>query len=317
MNLINFVKEFPDESSCQAHFRAYRESVGIICKKCGHDQHYWLSPKSQWQCKHCRFRTTLRSGTVMENSKLPFQYWYIAMHLLTSTKKSFSTLELQRQLGHKRYQPIWEMVHKLRSVMGQRDSRYKLESIVELDEGFFKIVPQAQEEKDQNDPPPLKRGRGSQKQGKVLVMVESEPIDEKEQKSKRPKRKPGHLRMVVIPDLLGAALEMNAEKCIDARAEVISDSLPAYSGLAQIFHKHTAFNISKLSVSADKVLPWVHIMISNAKRWFLGTYHMIGEKYLQNYLNEFCFKQNRRHMHEQLFDRLINAAVNYQWKTVA
>lgn len=317
MNLINFLKEFPDESSCRAHFKVSRESAGIVCRKCGHEQHYWLGPKSQWQCKRCRFRTTLRSGTVMENSKLPFHYWYVTMHLLTSTKKSFSTLELQRQLGHKRYQPIWEMVHKLRSVMGQRDSTYKLESIVELDEGFFKIVPPAAKDEDEDKPPPLKRGRGSQKQGKVLVMVESEPINEQEQKPKRPKRKPGHLRMVVIADLLGGTLEMNAEQCIDTQAEVITDNFPAYSGLAQSFHKHTAVNLSKLGVSADKLLPWVHIMISNAKRWFLGTYHMIGEKYLQNYLNEFCFKQNRRHMHEHLFDRLINAAVNYQWKPVA
>jgi hypothetical protein len=43
---------------------------------------------------------------VMQSSKLPFQYWFIAMHLMSSTKKSFSAKEVQRQLGHKRYQPI-------------------------------------------------------------------------------------------------------------------------------------------------------------------------------------------------------------------
>ena len=118
----------------------------------------------------------------MENSKLPFRYWYIAMHLMTATKKGISTLELQKQLGHKRYQPIWEMVHKLRSVMGQRDSQYKLESVVEMDEGFFKSHPEEQEDDDQ----PLKRGRGSQAQAKVLVMVESEEVEEQEQIKHRP-----------------------------------------------------------------------------------------------------------------------------------
>jgi hypothetical protein len=48
----------------------------------------------------------LRANTVMHKSKLPFRYWFIAMHLLTSTKKSFSAKELQRQLGHKRYHPV-------------------------------------------------------------------------------------------------------------------------------------------------------------------------------------------------------------------
>ena len=59
------------------------------------------------------------------------------MHLLTSTKHTFSALELQKQLGHKRYQPIWEMLHKLRDVMGKRDGKYTLMGNVEIDEGFF------------------------------------------------------------------------------------------------------------------------------------------------------------------------------------
>jgi len=92
----------------------------------------------------------------MENSKLPFMYWYVAMHLLTSTKKSFSAAELQRQLGHKRYQPIWEMVCKLRDVMGKRDNLYQLTDEVELDNAFITtLIPE--EEKDK----PLKRGVGS------------------------------------------------------------------------------------------------------------------------------------------------------------
>ncbi|GHT01373.1 hypothetical protein AGMMS49525_01910 [Bacteroidia bacterium] len=100
-------------------------------------------------------------------SKLPFRYWFVAFHLLTSTKKSFSAKELQRQLGHKNYDAIWALLHKLRMAMGTRDARYTLSGVLELDEGFFSTETQA-EEKQQ----PLKRGRGSQKKSKVLVMAE-------------------------------------------------------------------------------------------------------------------------------------------------
>ena len=312
MNLLTFFEHFPDEASCRAHWKSHREAVGIICKKCGCETHYWLENKGQWRCKRCRFQTTLRSGTVMENSKLPFRYWYIAMHLMTATKKGISTLELQKQLGHKRYQPIWEMVHKLRSVMGQRDSQYKLESVVEMDEGFFKSHPEEQEDDDQ----PLKRGRGSQAQAKVLVMVESEEVEEQEQIKHRPARKAGHLRMIVIPDLEAGTLDMTASDCIDTQAEVLTDALPAYSLLSQSFAKHTIFNLTKLEVNADKLLPWVHIMISNAKRWIDGIFHHVNQKYLQNYLNEFCYKQNRRYFNERLFDRLLVAAATLYWKPV-
>ena len=59
------------------------------------------------------------------------------MLLLTGTKKSFSAKEMQRQLGHNRYHPIWHMAHKLREAMGKRDDEYVLAGRIELDEGYF------------------------------------------------------------------------------------------------------------------------------------------------------------------------------------
>src|SRR3984957_7540499 len=114
--------------------------------------------------KKCGFRTTLRSGTVMENSKLPFRYWLIAIHLLSSTKKPFSALELQRQIGHKFYEPVWAMVQKLRLAMGDRDSQYKLDEFVELDEGFFESTKEEESNKLTGKKTEKKRGRGSKKQ---------------------------------------------------------------------------------------------------------------------------------------------------------
>ena len=106
----------------------------------------------------------------MHGSNLPLRYWFIAIHLLTATKKTISAKEMQRQLGHKRYQPIWEMMHKLRSVMGLRDAKYKLSGEFELDEGYFSIKSNLSEEEK------LKRGIGSQNKAKVLVMVESQDV---------------------------------------------------------------------------------------------------------------------------------------------
>ena len=120
----------------------------------------------------------------MHGSKLPFQYWFIAMHLITSTKKSFSAKELQRQLGHKRYEPIWFMVHKLRSVMGLRDEQYQLKEEIELDEGFFETVSIARDKSE-----PLKRGRGSQRQTTVLVSVESKDALDSHNPKKHSKKK--------------------------------------------------------------------------------------------------------------------------------
>lgn len=57
-------------------------------------------------------------------------------------------------------------------------------------------------------------------------------------------------------------------------------------------------------------LKWVHIAMSNAKRNLLGVYHMIKPKFLQAYLNEFCYKLNRRYFGFKLFNRLVIATIN-------
>jgi hypothetical protein len=126
MNLIDFIGQFPDEESCKAKFKEFREREGIYCRKCGCKEYYWKKDKEQYECKKCGARMSLKSGTVMHKSKLPYRHWLIAMHLLTSTKKTFSAKEIQRQIGHKRYQPIWHMIHKIREAMGKRDDKYCL-----------------------------------------------------------------------------------------------------------------------------------------------------------------------------------------------
>lgn len=109
--------------------------------------------------KNAGKRQSLRANTVMHGSQLPFRYWFIAIHLLTSTKKSFSAAELQRQLGHKRYEPIWTLLHKLREIMGKRDEMYSLSGVIELDEGFFSTGNSDDEKKK-----PLKRSWKSEKE---------------------------------------------------------------------------------------------------------------------------------------------------------
>ena len=64
----------------------------------------------------------------------------------------------------------------------------------------------------------------------------------------------------------------------------------------------------------DKSLKWVHITISNAKRNLLGVFQMMQSIYLQSYLNEFCYRLNRRYYGEKLFDRLVFALI-YAHKT--
>ena len=264
--------------------------------------HYWDKATKSWRCARCSHETTLTAGTVMHGSKLPLMYWFTAMHLITATKKTISAAEMQRQLGHKRYQPIWEMMHKLRSVMGQRDDRYKLSGTIELDEGYFTIANPLDEGED------LKSGIGSQRQSKVLVMVESDEAEspKKGQKS----RKCGHLKMQVIKDLKTDTFEEETVKGIESSSTVVMDNLPGHTGVEKavaVSQKQTV-----PGKEAPKVLPWVHIAIANAKTLFQDMYHGIKEEFLQCYLDEYCYKFNRKYFGDRVFDRLMVAAASYK-----
>ena len=302
MNLLEFEKQYPDEASCRLKWKELREKEGVVCPKCGSKEHYWKKDKESFECKHCKHRQSLRANTIMHGSQLPFRYWFITIHLLTSTKHSFSSREIQHQLGHKFYEPIWAMVHKIREAMGKRDDKYTLLGELELDEGFFTI--QSNEKGSQ----PLKRGCGNQRKAKVLVCIESERVDSNKKKSKGKKeRKSKYLKMKVIKDLKSETIDDNVKKYVSKESKIYSDASTSYVHLKDLVSEHHSEVISKAEVG--KVLPWVHIAISNAKRLFLDIYHSISAEILQNYLNEFCYKFNRRYFGDKLFDRLLIAGV--------
>jgi len=303
MTLIDFIQEYPDEESCKAKFKQYREHVGVVCPKCGGENHYWQRDKECYECKRCKHRQSLRANTVMHKSKLPYRYWFIAMHLLTGTKKSFSSKELQRQLGHNRYHPIWHMAHKLRDAMGKRDGEYVLAGRIELDEGYFSTETSVAE-KDR----PLKRGRGSQRKTKVLVMAESEFVESA--KEGRKPRRVGYLKMKVIDNLKSETINEHVKTLAGKVTEIDTDDSTSYVDLKDFVPKHNAQVIPKEKVG--EMLPWVHIAISNAKRQIINTFHDVKPEFLQRYLDEFCYKFNRRYFGEALFNRLLVACVSYK-----
>lgn len=305
MNLLEFQDLYPDEASCKRKWREIREKEGIVCPICGCTEYYWKNDKECFECKRCHHRQSLKAGTIMQGSQLPFRYWFVTMHLLTTTKKTFSASELQRQLGHKYYRPIWAMLHKLRQAMGKRDTLYKLDGECELDDGFFTVS--VEEDRKQE---PLKRGRGSQRKCKVLVMAESEKVSEEERtsKGKRQKtRKVGHIKMVVIDDLKSKTIDETVSKCVATESKLDTDDSTSYVHLKDKVVEHRPKVIPPKETG--KLLPWVHIAISNAKRLILDIYHSVDPSFLQSYLDEFCYKFNRRYLGKELFNRLLVACV--------
>ena len=237
---------------------------------------------------------------MMENYKLPLRKWYLAMAFMSFSKKGISAAEMQRQLNHSRYETIWVMMHRIRKAMGKRDSLYELTGMVEFDEAYFET------ETSEKDKQNLKRGRGSQRQQNVAVAAESIPLEDLETG-----KKGKHCRYFKMKVLEGqGAKEINGfiGQNISNESIVFSDKSTSYFDIADYVEVHVTEKSTKETTKTT--LQWVHIAISNAKRTLLGIYHKIKGKYLQLYLDEFCYKLNRRYFGDRLFDRLTVAVVS-------
>lgn len=137
MELQQYFEKYHSEETCIEELKNKRLKNGLICKECTHNEHSFRKTDLKFQCKKCGNRISLRSGTVMENSKLPIRYWMICIELMTLSKKKLSILQIQYLLGHKRYEPIWLMVQKIRFVMHKRDEKYTLRAYSEFDSEFL------------------------------------------------------------------------------------------------------------------------------------------------------------------------------------
>lgn len=141
MKLSEFYKVFPDESTCGHILRCIRETQGVICKKCGSIEHYWKKDKKSFECKECNYRTSLKKGTIIEHSNLPLKYWLSTIAYLNLRGEKISALELQKELGHNRYEPIWLMLKKINSLSETDDLRHKLSDYIRADKnGIIHIL---------------------------------------------------------------------------------------------------------------------------------------------------------------------------------
>ena len=307
MRIDNFFTAYAEEANCKKFFKEQREAAGIVCRRCGGVTHYWIESLSRWQCKACRHSMTLKCGTVMENSNLGYRVWLWSLYFMSLTKKGFSALELQRLVSHKRYEPIWGLMQKIRMTMGHRDEKYLLDGFIEMDEGFFEGHRKKAEEG-----LIVSTVKELDRQVKAIVAVSTTPVLINDHKPGRPFTKPGYLKMSVVESLSKTDIDHAAKKMVAQTATVQTDGKTAYRTLKNICQMHVPIIIADKKKVA-KIFPWVHTAISNAKKKLLGLHHHVKDEYMQNYLNEFCYKFNRRHAGIKLFDRLIVAAISSPW----
>jgi transposase-like protein len=144
-------------------------------------------------------------------------------------------------------------------------------------------------------------------------MVESIPVENNQKGKKSTKIR--FLKMKLIHRQDTKTIIPVLEDCINLNSDLYTDGYTAYNDVCNRFDNHHV-TITKDKKIIEEYFPWVHTMISNAKRLFLGIHHKIGKGYMQLYLNEFCYKFNRRYMREKLVYSILKACINCPQKPV-
>lgn len=282
--LMEVERRFSDEASCRAYLFALRWPGGFICPHCGGGS-AWPMIRGLWLCDSCRAQVSVTAGTIFQDSKLPLTVWFRAMWQVTSQKNGISALGLQRVLGLGSYKTAWSLLHKLRRAM-VRPGRERLGGVVEVDEAYWG----GEEE----------GVRGRQTVDKALVAVAAETDG----------KGIGRIRLRHIPDTRRATLHGFIGQSIEPGSTVVTDGLNAYRNMKGYVHDRQVQRHQP--ADADPLLPRVHRVISLLKRWLLGTHQgAIAHKHLNDYLDEFAFRFNRRKSASRgkLFYRLAQQAV--------
>lgn len=121
-----------------------------------------------------------------------------------------------------------------------------------------------------------------------------------------------YVKMLVVDNLNSEKIKEKVEQNIQKSSLIKTDNYKVYKNIKELVWCHQPATVKPKE--AAKALPWVHTMISNAKRNLLGIHHMISKKYYQDYLDEFCYKVNRRYMGDLFFERLLFACASYNYK---
>jgi transposase-like protein len=283
MSLIRFQREFNSEEICESYLLNKRWPNGFRCPHCEHDQYYYVQKRKLYECRQCGTQTSVTAGTIMHKTKLPLLKWFWAIYLVVHDKRGRSALSLA-DLLEVNYRTAWRMLHKIRRAMSEQDANYQLSGFVEMDDAYF------------GSPKKGKDGRGTTK-AKVAVALSTDE-----------EGRPRFLRMQVIDKVTIEEIHRVAKSCIAKGSTILSDGHSSYKQLKNIGYQH----ISKTYYKEDneEFLKWLHTIISNAKAFVDGTYHGLGQKHLQAYLDEFCYRFNRRFFPNELFGRLLNACVS-------
>jgi transposase-like protein/Zn ribbon nucleic-acid-binding protein len=301
-SLLDFQKRFPNDEACMEYLEKLRWPAGFRCPNCSHDDGYRLAHRRLIQCAQCRYQASATAGTIFHKTRTPLLIWFWIVYLVAQDKGGVSMLKLSRDLGM-HYDTVWNLVHKVRTAMASRDQGISLAGFIELDEAIIgREARKAAGPHEEGEVRPRKKRLGRRRfstaprgktQCEAIVMVERENMHA------------GNVVVKVVNSTTREEIRDLVSQRVEPNQWFKTDGNQSHWVLKSMGHKLDCYPMS--GDEACEELPIVHRVISLIKRWLLGRLHGVSDRYLQCFLDEFCFRFNRRNSHKPLYESLLKA----------
>ena len=279
-SIMDFMKQFPDETTCLEWLKDYRYPNGITCPKCESvTKHHLVSSRKSYSCQECGKHTHPTADTIYHKSSTSLTIWFYTVYLMASTRCGVSAKHIERETGVT-YKTAWRMCKLIREALDEdHDPFGGTGKTVEIDESYFGPKTKLG-----------KRGLGSENKKPVLGIVERK----------------GKIKAKLVSNARGETLIPMVKAHVEKGATINTDEWGAYNKLNSMGYdhdtvKHGQKQYVKYTPTADVHTNTIEGFWGNFKMGIKGNHHHISFKHLDKYLAEWSFRYNHRMDEKPMF----------------
>jgi transposase-like protein len=294
MNLLSVAKTFATEDQALDHLIKSRWPDGVRCLACNHAKVYAIATKGKtgkpcrlFECAECGLHFSATTGTLFHDSHLPLQKWFMAMALMCEAKKGASAMQIQRHLGTT-YKTSWYLCHRIRKAMEELNAEPLggQGQVVEIDETWLGGSKRHHRKTSKEKRDAKVRVLGMVERG---GRVRLQRVENAKTETLRP--------------VIAANLSPDASKVVTDGAAAYTFILPKEKHVATVHERELELTDS---IQGTRTIEGAFSLF---KRGLVGSYHKLSKDHLDSYLQEFCWRYNRRKLQPWMFDTLLREAV--------